>query len=162
VSLLRCYQHVVLIAERRDVTRAELKTFKTEGDLEQTKRNRMEKLSIGFIGQAWANNYFAALLLPLYPPDKVVNTPYDPGKKGKSRFSHSAIAFVHGGLCPETYEQLLPFPEKINSIAKGLVARLQERLKRGVTRPYGASAGFASSFSYLIASLCRHNEAKPR
>ncbi len=113
----------MLITQRSYVSTQELKTF---GLINHEKQRRRALTSDGSIGKSLANNYLGALLLPLYPPNKPVNTPYEAGKE--SQFSHSAIAFVHGGLSPSIYEKLLPFPTRINSIAKGLVQSLQKFL----------------------------------
>ncbi|EAU83101.1 hypothetical protein CC1G_11185 [Coprinopsis cinerea okayama7 len=40
--------------------------------------------------------------------------------------SHAAISFVHGGLSP-TYEELTPFPSKINELSTSLMRKLQRR-----------------------------------
>ena len=111
----------MLIAKRSDVSDRELESF---GFIRHEQSRRQAFTSSGAIGQSLANNFLGALLLPLYP-NKPVNTPYEQEKEKESQFSHSAIAFVHGGLCPSTYEELLPFPTLINTIAKDLVARLQ-------------------------------------
>ena len=107
----------MLIAKRSYVNPEELETFGSK-DHENYRRR---VLSSGSIGRSLANNFLGALLLTLYPPDKPVNTPYEPEKQ--SQFSHSAIAFMHAGLDPSNYEKLLPFPARINSIAKDLVKR---------------------------------------
>ena len=114
----------MLIAKHSFVNPAELKTF-GEKDPENVRRNALT--SDGLIGKYLANDYLGALLLPLYP-NKPVNTPYGQEKESQPQFSHSAIAFVHAGLSPSTYKKLLPFPTAINSMAKGLVNRLQELL----------------------------------
>ncbi len=105
----------------------ELETFGLT-DHENVRRRALSKY--GAIGESLAKNYLGALLLPLYPPNKPVNTPHESGKK--SQFSHSAIAFVHAGLSPSAYKKLLPFPTRINSIAKGLVGHLQDFLLMNV------------------------------
>ena len=114
----------MLIAKHSFVNPAELKTF-GEKDPENVRRNALTPG--GLIGKYLANDYLGALLLPLYP-NKPVNTPYGQEKESQPQFSHSAIAFVHAGLSPSTYKELLPFPTKINSVAKGLVNRLQKFL----------------------------------
>ena len=112
----------------------ELKTF-GEKDPENVRRNALT--SDGLIGKYLANDYLGALLLPLYP-SKAVNTPYDREKEPRSQFSHSAIAFVHAGLCPSTYKKLGKFPTRINSIAKDLVKRLQDFLSTNTgNQPFG-------------------------
>jgi hypothetical protein len=42
--------------------------------------------------------------------------------------SHAALSFVHGGLSP-TYQDLTPFPTKINEIAEGFLRKLQYRVQ---------------------------------
>ncbi len=117
----------MLIVKRSNVNPKELRMFGLT-DHENVRRRALTKY--GAIGKSLADNYLGALLLPLYPSNKPVNTPYDSGQE--SQFSHSAIAFVHAGLSPSTYKKLLPFPTHINSIAKGLVEHLQDFLLTNV------------------------------
>ena len=130
----------MLIAKRSFVNPEELKTFGETGreDINVLRDLRRRALSSGAIGQSLADNYLGALLLPLYP-NKLVNIPYEKEKEKESQFSHSAIAFVHGGLRPagskkRGYKKLLPFPTRINSIAQGLVRDLQFFLATNVKK----------------------------
>ena len=119
------------------------------GDIDKARRI---ELSTGVIGKSLADNYVAALLLPL-DLNEAVN--YNP--KGE-KSSHLAIAFVHGGLCPKTYNQLLPFPAKINKIADGLVKKLQSWLPTvGAEGRYSTTTDFVLFPCRLIALLRRVN-----
>jgi hypothetical protein len=136
----------VLIAKHSWVNPEELKMFGLT-DHENVRRQALTRN--GLIGKSLADNYLGALLLPLYPPDRPVNTPYEhePGKE--PQFSHSAIAFMHAGLCPSTYKKLLPFPERINSIAQGLVEDLQGFISTNTGNRRFDSMGF-----HVVLLLC--------
>ena len=131
------------IAKHSWMNPEELETFGST-DHENVRRRALSKY--GQIGKSLANNYLGALLLPLYP-NRPVNTPYEHEQGEESQFSHSAIAFMHAGLCPSTYKELLPFPTRINTIAKGLVARLQDFLLTNVKNLPFTSMG--SHFVFL-------------
>lgn len=130
----------------RYVYPSELKTFRTISA-------RQRLISTGFIGRAWAANYTVTSRLPLHPSIGDINEPYEPfssslpdslprnqGQSGAQvplssssqdmdvddPLSHTAISFVHGGLSP-TYEDLTPFPSKINELGKSLLHKLQNR-----------------------------------
>jgi hypothetical protein len=122
-------------ALKRDVSDEEIKTFGTLAE-------RVKMLTTGRIGRSWAKHYISASRLPLHPSLGPPNTPYSlPGpvqlhiqKDGDTihevnhPLSHTALAFVHGGLGP-TYTCLTPFPSRINDISKSLLLKLQQELK---------------------------------
>lgn len=129
--------HAHLAGDWRYVYPSELKTFGTIAA-----RQRM--ITTGRIGRAWAQNYTTASRLPLHPSIGPPNTPY-PRKQLSVNFqkeestleynfqpssrdpmSHAALSFVHGGLSP-TYDNLSPFPTKINELSHSLLAKLQQR-----------------------------------
>ncbi|KAL0573214.1 hypothetical protein V5O48_008734 [Marasmius crinis-equi] len=99
---------------------------------------RQKMLATGRIGRSWAANYTVASRLPLHPSLGEPNTPYPPphlfakeegeDEEDEGPLSHSAISFVHGGLSP-TYEQLTPFPTKINELGTTLLRKLQRRVQ---------------------------------
>jgi hypothetical protein len=117
LSVLGNHEWMNAIGDWRYVYPSELETF---GSVEK----RQEALSSGTIGRSWATNYTTAARLPLHPSLGPPNTPYDGVKH--SNLSHSAFSFVHGGLSP-TYENLVPYPTKINEVAASLLAKLQKR-----------------------------------
>jgi hypothetical protein len=86
--------------------------------------DRQEMISTGWLARAWRDNYTVTSRLPLHPSLGPVNTDYDQSKP--SDLSHAAVSFVHGGLS-HTYEDLTPFPSKINSIGHSLLRKLQDR-----------------------------------
>jgi hypothetical protein len=107
---------------------------------------RQKMLTTGRIGRSWAANYTIASRLPLHPSIGPPNTPYPPDsmylhhqnlqgdgeldgyyyQEQSSPLSHSALSFVHGGLSP-TYNDLTPFPSRINEISDSLLAKLRSR-----------------------------------
>jgi hypothetical protein len=144
----------VLTAKVSYVNPEELKTFGETGheNINVLRDLRRQALSSGAIGKSLAHNYLGALLLPL-DPSKPVNTPYEQ-EKVESQFSHSAIAFVHGGLRPagkekRGYKKLLPFPTRINSIAQDLVQHLQSFLAGNIKRLRFGMASHIVLFSIL-------------
>lgn len=96
---------------------SEIKTFGSVAD-------RQEMLSTGWVGRAWSQNYTLATRLPLHFSLGDPNIDYDPSQT--SEISHSAIAFMHGGLSP-TYADMTPFPSRVNTIGHSLLDRLQNR-----------------------------------
>jgi hypothetical protein len=125
------------LATKRYVYPTEIKTF---GSVSA----RKEMISTGRIGRSWAMNYTTASRLPLHPSMGPPNTPYPPTsmhlhiQKDDSDvnndfqhdendpLSHSALSFVHGGLSP-TYNDLTPFPSRINELSDSFLAKLQNR-----------------------------------
>ncbi|KIO20464.1 hypothetical protein M407DRAFT_81550 [Tulasnella calospora MUT 4182] len=109
-----------LIGDWRYVPQKEILTF---GGVEA----RQQMLSRGWLGQTWRANYTITTRLPLHPSLGPINTDYDPEKAGRLQdISHAAVSFLHGGLSP-TYEDLTPYPSRINSLGASLVKKLQER-----------------------------------
>ncbi|TFK75176.1 Metallo-dependent phosphatase [Pluteus cervinus] len=145
LSHLGNHEWMNVIGDWRYVYPSEIKTF---GTVEA----RQKMLSSGRIGRSWAANYSTTSRLPLHPSLGAPNTPYPPAhhllhvqvqKDGdldeSSMFtrpyfdpteplSHSAVSFVHGGLSP-TYQQLTPFPSRINEIGASLLKKLQNRVQ---------------------------------
>ncbi|KAG6851114.1 hypothetical protein H0H93_000994 [Arthromyces matolae] len=105
------------IGDWRYVYPTELETF---GSVEE----RQELISVGRIGRSWASNYTTASRLPLHPSLGAPNTPYL--TESELPLSHSAVSFVHGGLSP-TYQDLTPFPTRINELSHSLLRKLQKR-----------------------------------
>jgi hypothetical protein len=105
---------------------------------------RQQMLTTGRIGRSWAGNYTTASRLPLHPSIGPPNTPYPPNSMRlpnqfldskltnkayhdeNSPLSHAALSFMHGGLSP-TYNNLTPFPSRINEISDSLLAKLLHR-----------------------------------
>lgn len=87
---------------------------------------RQEMLTTGRIGRSWAGNYTTTSRLPLHPSIGPPNTPYPSDSMRLHPLSHSALSFVHGGLSP-TYNDLTPFPSRINEISDSLLAKLRNR-----------------------------------
>src|ERR1700691_2865245 len=113
-----------MLESHRYVYQSEIATFGSVAD-------RQKMISIGHIGQAWAQNYSTTSRLPLHPSLGPSNTDYPPALDAKddikhSPLSHAAISFVHGGLAP-TYPHLTPYPSAINTIAKSLLRKLQSQ-----------------------------------
>ncbi|KAF9267872.1 Metallo-dependent phosphatase [Marasmius fiardii PR-910] len=120
------HEYMNAIGDWRYVYPTELKTFGSVS-------TRQQMISTGRIGRSWASNYTVTSRLPLHPSLGPPNTPYSPSVISKDEdqgeelpFSHSAISFVHGGLSP-TYENLVPFPTKINELGTTLLRKLQKR-----------------------------------
>ncbi|KAG6892193.1 hypothetical protein C0992_001532, partial [Termitomyces sp. T32_za158] len=105
---------------------------------------RQKFITTGRIGRTWAANYTTTSRLPLHPSLGPPNTPFPPETKdlhyqkedveldisyyydSHLPLSHSALSFVHGGLSP-TYQDLLPFPTRINELSDSLLKKLQTR-----------------------------------
>ncbi|KAG6899961.1 hypothetical protein C0993_004862 [Termitomyces sp. T159_Od127] len=105
---------------------------------------RQKFITTGRIGRTWAVNYTTASRLPLHPSLGPPNTPFPPESKNLHYqkedaeldisyyydshlpLSHSAISFAHGGLSP-TYQDLTPFPARINELSDSLLKKLQTR-----------------------------------
>ncbi|KAF9468023.1 Metallo-dependent phosphatase-like protein [Collybia nuda] len=136
LSHLGNHEWMNAIGDWRYVYPSEVKTFGTIAE-------RQEMLSTGTIGRSWAANYTTTSRLPLHPSLGPPNTPFPPKtmhlhyQEGTSTdnayyyhdnepLSHAAISFVHGGLSP-TYQDLTPFPSRINEISDSLLRKLQHR-----------------------------------
>ncbi|KAF9036144.1 Metallo-dependent phosphatase-like protein [Panaeolus papilionaceus] len=146
ISHMGNHEYMNALGDWRYVYPSELKTFRTISA-------RQRLISTGFIGRAWAANYTVTSRLPLHPSIGDINEPYEPSSsslpdslrrnQGQSGaqvplssssqdtdvddpLSHTAISFVHGGLSP-TYQDLTPFPSKINELGKSLLHKLQNR-----------------------------------
>ncbi|KAJ3567473.1 hypothetical protein NP233_g6342 [Leucocoprinus birnbaumii] len=142
MSLLGNHEWMNAIGDWRYVYPSELATF---GSITA----RQKQLSTGKIGRSWARNYTTAARLPLHPHIGLPNTPFPPTHARHLHFqkdrddegaeldnsvyydedeplSHAALSFVHGGLSP-TYPDLVPFPKRINEIAKVFLRKLQYR-----------------------------------
>ncbi|KAF9267871.1 Metallo-dependent phosphatase [Marasmius fiardii PR-910] len=126
LSHLGNHEWMNAIGDWRYVYPTEIKTF---GSV--SARQRM--ISTGRIGRSWASNYSITSRLPLHPSLGPPNTPYPPSVISKDEeqgeeppLSHSAISFVHGGLSP-SYENLVPFPTKINELGTTALRKLQRR-----------------------------------
>jgi hypothetical protein len=89
-------------------------------------------LTTGRIGQSWLMNYTTTARVPLHPSLGPINAPFP--SPSDSPFSHAALSFVHGGLAPD-YPSLLPYPTRINDIARSLLTRLHARNPQPVPRP---------------------------
>ncbi|TFK23633.1 Metallo-dependent phosphatase [Coprinopsis marcescibilis] len=157
LSNLGNHEWMNMIGDWRYVYPTEIKTF---GSIEA--RQRM--LSSGRIGRAWAQNYTTTTRLPLHPSIGPPNTQYPPkdfqfAKESGDELehhlslyrnhkvepmSHAAISFVHGGLA-EDYENLTPFPTKINKLSKSLMRKLQYRKKQPTPHPPGTYPGWPES-----------------
>jgi hypothetical protein len=104
---------------------SEIKTFGSITD-------RQAVLTTGPIGQSWLRNYTTTARVPLHPSLGAINSPFSPSSP-LSPFSHSALSFVHGGLAPG-YVSLVPYPTRINDVARSLLTRLIARDPQ--PRPY--------------------------
>lgn len=83
-------------------------------------------LQKGLIGRAWYQNYSITSRVPLHPSAGQVGHDYDPSAVNSSSLSLAALSFVHGGLSP-SYEQLTPYPSRINALGARLLQRLMDR-----------------------------------
>ncbi|KAJ7593324.1 Metallo-dependent phosphatase-like protein [Mycena floridula] len=121
ISHLGNHEWMNAIGDWRYVYPSEIKTFGTVAA-------RQKMLSTGRIGRSWAKNYTTASRLPLHPSMGPLNTPYPPKsmKDSLGPLSHSALAYVHGGLSP-SYSGLSPFPSRINELSDSLLHKLQNR-----------------------------------
>ncbi|KDQ07404.1 hypothetical protein BOTBODRAFT_38814 [Botryobasidium botryosum FD-172 SS1] len=118
LSNLGNHEFMNAIGDWRYVYQSEIKTFGSVAD-------RQKMLTTGWVGRAWRQNYTLATRLPLHTSLGDPNTDYDPATSSLD-LSHAAIAFMHGGLSP-TYEDMTPFPSRINKIGHSLLARLQDQ-----------------------------------
>lgn len=102
-------------------------------------KQRQDYFSSGPIGRSWAANYTTASRLPLHLSLGPPNTPYPPAQpvhfesevasdQHYNPLSHAALSFVHGGLSP-TYQDLTPFPSRINELSESFLAKLQNRVQ---------------------------------
>ncbi|KAG6812964.1 hypothetical protein H0H92_015083 [Tricholoma furcatifolium] len=124
----------------RFVKPTELATF---GSIEE----RQEAITTGRIGRTWAANYTTTSRLPLHPSLGAPNTPFPSeldASDAVSPLSHSAISFVHGGLSP-TYEDLTPFPTRINEISDSLFKKLLARNPQPEPRPPAGYIGLPAT-----------------
>ncbi|GLB40376.1 putative calcineurin-like phosphoesterase [Lyophyllum shimeji] len=137
LSHLGNHEWMNALGDWRYVYPTEIQTFGTVA-------NRQKMISTGRIGRSWASNYTTASRLPLHPSLGPPNTPFPPQTKhlhyqkddveldtpyyydDNEPLSHSALSFVHGGLSP-TYEDLTPFPSRINELSDSLLRKLQHR-----------------------------------
>ncbi|KAG8967952.1 hypothetical protein FRB90_010848 [Tulasnella sp. 427] len=108
---------------------------------------RQQMLAKGWLGQAWRANYTITSRLPLHPSLGPINTDYDPDKAARYQdISHAAVSFLHGGLSP-TYEDLTPYPSRINGLGASLVKKLQERNPLPPPHPPNQYPGLPASAS---------------
>ncbi|KAJ3560061.1 hypothetical protein NP233_g11080 [Leucocoprinus birnbaumii] len=137
LSHLGNHEYMNAIGDWRYVWESEIKTF---GSVQR----RQQMISKGFIGRSWAHNYTVTSRLPLHPHIGPPNTPFPSSHQinllnangtelessvyynDAEPLSHAALSFVHGGLSP-TYQDLTPFPTKINELGKSLLKKLQDR-----------------------------------
>ncbi|KAG6908677.1 hypothetical protein DXG01_003691 [Tephrocybe rancida] len=137
LSHLGNHEWMNAIGDWRYVYPTEIKTFGTVSE-------RQTFISSGRIGRTWATNYTTTSRLPLHPSLGPPNTPFPPESKhlhyqkedteldtsyyydAHLPLSHSALSFVHGGLSP-TYQDLTPFPTRINELSDSLLEKLQTR-----------------------------------
>lgn len=119
LSHLGNHEWMNVIGDWRYVYPTEIKTFGSVAA-------RQEMLTTGRIGRSWAGNYTTTSRLPLHPSIGPPNTPYPSDSMRLHPLSHSALSFVHGGLSP-TYNDLTPFPSRINEISDSLLAKLRNR-----------------------------------
>jgi hypothetical protein len=124
VTTFRLLAHAAPHSLQRYVYPTEVETFGSVAA-------RQKMLTTGRIGRSWVANYTTASRLPLHPSIGPPNAPYPPEstnhyQESSSLLSHSALSFVHGGLSP-TYNNLTPFPSRINEISKSLLAKLRSR-----------------------------------
>ncbi|KAH0585209.1 hypothetical protein J132_10120 [Termitomyces sp. J132] len=138
LSHLGNHEWMNAIGDWRYVYSTEIKTFGSVAE-------RQKLITTGRIGRTWAVNYTTASRLPLHPSLGPPNTPFPPESKhlyhqkenvefdishyydSHMPLSHSAISFVHGGLSP-TYQDLTPFPTRINELSDSLLKKLQTRM----------------------------------
>jgi len=120
LSNLGNHEFMNAIGDWRYVYQTEIKTFGSVAD-------RQAMLSKGWVGRAWRQNYTLATRLPLHTSLGDPNTDYDPTEPSFD-LSHSAIAFMHGGLSP-TYDNMAPFPSRINTIGHSFLKRLQDQIQ---------------------------------
>ncbi|KAH8814692.1 Metallo-dependent phosphatase-like protein [Flagelloscypha sp. PMI_526] len=133
LSHLGNHEWMNAIGDWRYVYPSEIETF---GGIEA----RQKFISSGRIGRSWATNYTTSSRLPLHPSLGPPNTPYPPthpvhfqseddeNQPIVSPLSHSALSFVHGGLSP-SYQDLTPFPTRINELSDSLLSKLQNRVQ---------------------------------
>ncbi|KAG6862541.1 hypothetical protein C0995_000089 [Termitomyces sp. Mi166 len=137
LSHLGNHEWMNAIGDWRYVYPTEIKTFGTVTE-------RQKFITTGRIGRTWAANYTTASRLPLHPSLGPPNSPFPPESKhlnyqkedaeldnsyyydSRRPLLHSAISFVHGGLSP-TYQDLTPFPTRINELSDSLLKKLQTR-----------------------------------